>query len=194
MSEVVNSLSQKRYNEIRRMVISDALDMVLNTLATQVTIENKDKTFTVKRLTNTIDLLCKSLAELNNDKIPSEIVQSLKPKITSKLSNTFCYKLQTKNENQKDLNSYVPVIFTPNIQLAVEVSYNEVKKDVKLQKSSEHYRFFVFPLSLDNKEYLITYAEENKYSNREIIEIICDNVSVDKDVLPNEIKNKYCFI
>ncbi|ORX41579.1 hypothetical protein BCR36DRAFT_215701, partial [Piromyces finnis] len=85
------------------------------------------------------------------------------------------------------------IIFTPNIQLALEISYKEIKKDIKLQKLPEYYHFFVLPLNIDDKEYIITYAEENKYSKREIIEILLDNVEISKDALSKEIKTKYEF-
>ncbi|ORX78479.1 hypothetical protein BCR32DRAFT_247113 [Anaeromyces robustus] len=132
MSEVVKNLSQKRYNEIRRGVIIDAIDLVLNTIANQVSIDNKDKTFTVKKLTNSIELIYNLIGQLNNEKVPREILESLKPRITNKLNSTFCYKLPSKNETtkarsgkDKDSNT---ILFSPTIQLAVEVSYNEIKK------------------------------------------------------------------
>ena len=197
MSETVHSLSQKRYNEMKRLVIIDAIDIVLNTIATQASVEAKDKSFTVKKLTKSVDLLYKKLGEINNDKIPSDIVNTLKPKILPKLNNTFCYKSQTKNEkNEKENNitSENQVFFTLNIQQAIEIPFKEIKKEFKLQKSIEHYRFFVFPLIKNENEYIITYAEENKYSKREIVEILHNNVSVDKNILSDEIKNKYGFI
>ena len=49
------------------------------------------------------------------------------------------------------------------------------------------------PLNIDDKEYLVTYAEENKYSKREIIEILYNNTEISKDELPQEIKTKYGF-
>jgi len=197
MSETVHSLSQKRYNEMKRLVIIDAIDIVLNTIATQASVEAKDKSFTVKKLTKSVDLLYKKLSEINNNKIPSDIINTLKPKILPKLNNTFCYKSPTKNEkNEKENNitSENQVFFTLNIQQAIEIPFKEIKKEFKLQKSIEHYRFFVFPLIKNENEYIITYAEENKYSKREIVEILHNNVSVDKNILSDEIKNKYGFI
>jgi len=35
MSEIVNDLSKKRYDEIRRTVIADSFEIVLNTIAQQ---------------------------------------------------------------------------------------------------------------------------------------------------------------
>ncbi|ORX42242.1 hypothetical protein BCR36DRAFT_308136 [Piromyces finnis] len=196
MSEVIKSVSQKRLNELKRTVITDAIDLVLNTICDKVSIDEKDKSFTVKKLTKTIELIYKLLGDLNNDQFPSEIIKSLKPHITSKLNNTFCFKQPSKNNNsnKKSIFESAPIIFYPNIQLALEISYKEIKKDIKLQKLPEHYHFFVFPLTMDDKEYIITYAEENKYSKREIIEILLDDVEVSKDVLPHEIKTKYGFI
>ena len=144
-------------------------------------------------MTNTIELLYKLLGDLHNDQFPSDIINSLKPHITTQLNNTFCFKPQNKNETTRDILDDVPIIFSPNIQLALEISYKEIRKDVKLQKLPEHYRFFVFPLNMDDKEYLITYAEENKYSKREIIEILHNNTEINKDALPQEIKTKYGF-
>jgi len=193
MSEAVRTLTQKRYNEVKRTVITDAIDLVLNTIASQTSLNEKDKTFTNKKLTNTIELLYKLLGDLHNDQFPSDIIKSLKPHITTQLSNTFCFKQQAKTEANKDIFDQVPIIFLPNIQLALEISYKEVKRDIKLQKLPEHYRFFIFPLTIDQKEYLITYAEENKYSKREIIEILYNNTEISKDELPQEIKTKYGF-
>ena len=193
MSEAVRTLTQKRYNEVKRTVITDAIDLVLNTIASQTSLNEKDKTFTNKKLTNTIELLYKLLGDLHNDQFPSDIIKSLKPHITTQLSNTFCFKPQAKTEANKDIIDQVPIIFLPNIQLALEISYKEVKRDIKLQKLPEHYRFFVFPLTIDQKEYIITYAEENKYSKREIIEILYNDTEISKDELPQEIKTKYGF-
>jgi len=193
MSETVRILTQKRYSEMKRTVITDAIDLVLNTIASQTSLNEKDKSFTNKKLTNTIELLYKLLGDLHNDQFPSDIINSLKPHITTQLSNTFCFKPQAKTETNKGVLDQVPIIFSPNIQLALEISYKEIKKDVKLQKLPEHYHFFIFPLNIDDKEYLVTYAEENKYSKREIIEILHNNTEISKDVLPQEIKTKYGF-
>ena len=130
---------------------------------------------------------------MHNDQFPLDIMNSLKPNINTQLSNTFCFKTPPKNDTKKDIFESVPIIFSPNIQLALEIPYKEIKKDVKLQKLPEHYRFFAFPLNIDNKEYIITYAEENKYSKREIIEILHNNVEISKDILSQEIKTKYGF-
>jgi len=196
MSEIVNALSQKRYNEIRRTIISDAFDVVLNAIASQASVNNKDKSFTMKKLATTLDSLYKKIGEINSDKLPSEIINSLKPKMTPQLNNTFCYKLHSKRENKKKKNIVfeVPIIFTPNIQLAIEVPSTEIKKDTKLQKSAEHYHFFIFPFNENDNKYVITYAEENKYSKREIIEVTLNNSVVDKSILPEEIKDKYNLI
>ncbi|ORX73453.1 hypothetical protein BCR32DRAFT_285615 [Anaeromyces robustus] len=194
MSEVIKNLSQKRYNEIRREVLLDVIDIVFDTIASRVSIENKDKSYTIKKLTNSIELIYKLIEQQNNEKIPSEIIRSIKPRITNKLNNTFCYKPPSKNENINNKNENDKIIFCPNVQLSLEVSYNEIKKDVHLKKSVEHYRFFVFPITINNKEYIITFAEENKYTKREIIEILDNNISVDENVLSSEIKNKYFFI
>ncbi|KAG4081640.1 hypothetical protein H8356DRAFT_1384358 [Neocallimastix lanati (nom. inval.)] len=195
MSEVVKNLSQKRYDELRRNVIIDAIDIVFNTISNQVKIDNKDKSFTVRKLTNSIELIYDLSSQENNDKIPSEIIKSIKPRISHKLNNTFCYKLPSKNENtnlgKESKNS--SIVFSPFIQNAIEVSQNDIKMDVQLPKSLEHYHFFVFPLNMDGKEYIITYAEENKYSKREIIEILHNNVSIDKNILSKELKEKYYF-
>ncbi|ORX41436.1 hypothetical protein BCR36DRAFT_588060, partial [Piromyces finnis] len=193
MSEIVKNISQKRLNELKRTVITDAIDLVLNSIGNQVSINEKNKSFTVKKLTKTIELMYKLIGDLNNEQFPSDIVDSLKPHITSNLSNTFCYKAPVKSTSNKEIFDSTPIIFTPNIQLALEISYKEIKKDVKLPKLPEHYHFFVFPLNIDDKEYIITYAEENKYSKREIIEILLDNVEISKDILSHEIKTKYGF-
>lgn len=194
MAEVIKNLSQKRLNEIKRTVITDVIDLVLNTISNQVLIKEKSKSFTVKKLTKTLELMYKLLGESKNDQFPSDIIGSLKPHITSNLSNTFCYKPLLKSTSSKEIFESTPIIFTPNIQLALEISYKEIKKDVKLPKLPEHYHFFVFSLNINDKEYIITYAEENKYSKREIIEILIDNVEVGKDTLSHEIKTKYEFI
>jgi len=193
MSEVVRILSQRRYNELKRTVIMDAIDIVLKTIASQTLLKNKDKTFTTKKLKNTIELLYKLLGDMHNDNFPSEIINSLKPHITTQLSNTFCFKRRNINEKNSDIVDQEPIFFSPPIQLALELSYKEIKKDVKLQKSPERYRFFVLPLKIDNKEYLITYVEENKYSKRKIIDILHYNSETNKDILSEEIKTKYGF-
>jgi len=193
MSETVRTLTQKRYNEVKRTVITDAIDLVLNTIASQTSLNEKDKTFTNKKLTNTIELLYKLLGDLHNDQFPSDIINSLKPHITTQLSNTFCFKPQAKNETNRDILDQVPIIFSPNIQLALEISYKEIKKDVKLQKLPEHYRFFLFRLNIEDKEYIVIYAEENKYSKREIVEILHNNIEISKDDLPQDIRTKYGF-
>ncbi|KAG4086203.1 hypothetical protein H8356DRAFT_1330722 [Neocallimastix lanati (nom. inval.)] len=66
-----------------------------------------------------------------SEKIPSEIIQNPKPKISSRLNKTFCYKVSTKTENIKDKINDIPNIFSPNIQSAVELSYNKIEKDIK---------------------------------------------------------------
>jgi len=178
---------------VKRTVITDAIDLVLNTIASQTSLNEKDKTFTNKKLTNTIELLYKLLGDLHNDQFPSDIINSLKPHITTQLSNTFCFKPQAKNETNRDILDQVPIIFSPNIQLALEISYKEIKKDVKLQKLPEHYRFFLFRLNIEDKEYIVIYAEENKYSKREIVEILHNNIEISKDDLPQDIRTKYGF-
>ena len=193
MSEVIKNLSQKRYNEIRHSVIEDAVDIVFETIANQANIKDKDKSYTTRKLTKTIELVYKLISESNNDKIPSDIIKSLKPKISLNMNKAFCYKIPSKNENIKTISDEIPIMFSPNVQSAVEVSYNEIKKDVKLSKSIEHYHFFVFPLTYEEKEYIITYAEENKYSRRIIIEILNNNVAVKDTFLTPELKNKYYF-
>ncbi|OUM57120.1 hypothetical protein PIROE2DRAFT_17992, partial [Piromyces sp. E2] len=85
MSEAVKTLSQKRYNEIKRTIIVDAVDLVLNTIANRTSLKEKDKTFTNRKLTNTIQLIYKLLGDLHNDQFPSEIINSLKPHITTQL-------------------------------------------------------------------------------------------------------------
>ncbi|ORX41578.1 hypothetical protein BCR36DRAFT_255583, partial [Piromyces finnis] len=85
MSEVVKNLSQMRLNELKRTAITDAITLVLNTISKQVSITKKDKSFTVKKLTKTIELMYKLLADLNNDQFPLDIISSLKPHITSSL-------------------------------------------------------------------------------------------------------------
>ncbi|OUM57213.1 hypothetical protein PIROE2DRAFT_17860 [Piromyces sp. E2] len=194
MSEAAKTLSQKRYNEVKRTVIVDAVDLVLNTIASQTSLKEKNKTFTNRKLTNTIELLYKLLGDLHNDQFPSEIMNSLKPHVTTQLSNTFCYKTPIKNNSTKDILEDIPIIFSPFIKSAVEVSYKEIKKDFKLQKLPEHYRFFALNLNVNNNEYIITYAEENKYSKREIIEVLEKNVEINKDNLSQEIKTQYGFI
>ena len=192
MSETVKIISQRRYNEMKRTIIMDSIDFVLNTIASQTLLKKKDKTYTSKKLKNTIELLYKLLGDMNNDNFPSDIFNSLKPHITTKLINTFCFK--QRNINNRYILDQTPIIFSPNIQLALEISYKEIKKDVKLQKSPELYRFFVLPLNIDKKEYIITYAEENKYSKREIIEILYYNNEINRNILPEEIKIKYNFL
>jgi len=39
----------------------------------------------------------------------------------------------------------------------------------------------MFPNNINDKEYLVNYAEENKYSKHEIIEILHNNVEFNKD-------------
>jgi len=192
MSETVKILSQRRYNEMKRTIIMDSIDLVLNTIASQTLLKKKDKTYTSKKLKNTIESLYKLLGDMNNDNFPSDIFNSLKPHITTKLINTFCFK--QRNINNRYILDQTPIIFSPNIQLALEISYKEIKKDVKLQKSPELYRFFVFPLNIDKKEYIVTYAEENKYTKREIIEILHYNYEINRNILPEEIKAKYNFL
>jgi hypothetical protein len=103
--------------------------------------------------------------------------------------------LPSKNElaNLSNDSKASSIVFSPFIQNAVEISQNDVKTDVQLPKSLEHYHFFVFSLNIDGKEYIVTYAEENKYSKRELIEIVHNNVSVDRNVLSKELKEKYYF-
>ena len=161
MSDAIKYLSEKKYNEIKKIIVTDAIDLVLNTIANQTKIPEKDKSYTVKKLTTTIELLYKLLGDSHNDQFPSDIMNSLKPHIPTQLKNTFCYKQPPKNDIPKNINVNVPVIFSPLIPLALEIPYKKIKKDVKLQKSPEHYRFFVFPLTIDEKEYRVTYAEEN---------------------------------
>ena len=162
MSEAVKYLSEKRYNEMKRTVITDAIELVLNTIANQTSLSEKDKTFTTKKLTNTIELIYNKLSELNNDQFPLDIINSLKPHITSQLSNTFCYKPPIKNDNTRNITDLIPVIFSPNIQSAIEIPQKEIRKDIKLPKLPEYYRFFAFALPINDEEYIITYAEENK--------------------------------
>ena len=133
MSETVKILSQRRYNEMKRTIIMDSIDLVLNTIASQTLLKKKDKTYTSKKLKNTIESLYKLLGDMNNDNFPSDIFNSLKPHITTKLINTFCFK--QRNINNRYILDQTPIIFSPNIQLALEISYKEIKKDVKLQKS-----------------------------------------------------------
>ena len=194
MSETVKIISQRRYNEMKRTIIMDSIDFVLNTIASQTLLKKKDKTYTSKKLKNTIELLYKLLGDMNNDNFPSDIINSLKPHITTKLRNTFCVKLRNININNRYILDQTPIIFSPYIQLALEIPYKEIKKDVKLKKSPELYRFFVFPLNIDKKEYIIIYAEENKYSKREIIEISYYNYEINRNILPEEIKTKYNFL
>ena len=194
MSEAIKSLSQKRYNEVKKIVITDAIDLVLNTIAHQTSINEKDKSFTNKKLSNTIELLYKLLGDLHNDQFPSDILASLKPRISTQLSNTFCYKQPPKNKATNDAIETMPIIFSPHIEDALEIPYKEIKRGVKLQKLPQHYRYFVLNLNVDDKEYIITYAEENKYSKREIIEILYNNAEISKDTLSQEIKTKYGFI
>jgi len=191
MSDAVNILSKKRLNEFKQTVINDVIDLILNTITKQTSFSKKDRTYTSKRLTNTIEELYKILGDIDNDQFPSNIISSLKPHITTQLSNTFCFKSRSKNNKNKNLSEDVSLIFSSYIPQAIEVSFREIKKNVKLQKLPEYYRFFVFPLIINEKKYIITYAEENKYSKREIIEILQDNVEIDKNELSAEIKLKY---
>ena len=195
MSEVVNDLSKKRYDEIRRTVIADSFEIVLNTIAQQTEINEKDKTFTNKKLTKTIELMQKLLCESNNERIPPEIIKTIKPKISAQLNNAFCFKPALKNnDTKKEKFDDIPVIFSPNISSALEISYNEVKiEDIKSREIDAHFHFFIFPLVIDGKEYVITYAEENKYSKRKIIEVLYNNIKVDESIITQEIRNKYNF-
>ena len=85
-------------------------------------------------------------------------------------------------------------MFSPNISFALEISYHEVKiEDIKSREIDAHYHFFIFPLVIDDKEYVITYAEENKYSKRKIIEVLYDNIKVDESIITKKIRNKYNF-
>jgi len=43
MSEVVRKIAQKKFDEMRHAVIVDAVDVVLETIASQAYIERKDK-------------------------------------------------------------------------------------------------------------------------------------------------------
>jgi len=43
MSEAIKSLTQKRYNEVKRTVITDAINLVLNTIASQTSLNERIK-------------------------------------------------------------------------------------------------------------------------------------------------------
>ncbi|ORX48895.1 hypothetical protein BCR36DRAFT_583992, partial [Piromyces finnis] len=146
MSEAIKALSQKRLNELNRNVISDSIDIVLNAIAIQTSISEKEKSYTVKKLTTTIELLYKLLNEFDKEQFPLDIISTIKPHITTQLKDTFCFKSKTKKAEKENILDEVPIFFTPYIQQALEISYNEIKKEVKLKKNPENYRFFVFPL------------------------------------------------
>jgi len=56
-------------------------------------------------------------------------------------------------------------MISPNISSALEISYNEMKiENIKSREIIAHYHFFIFLLVIDDKEHVITSAEENKYS------------------------------
>ena len=50
-----------------------------------------------------------------------------------------------------------------------------------------------FLLVIADKEYVITYVEENKYSKHKIIEVLYDNIKVDESIITQKIRNKYNF-
>ncbi|KAG4100855.1 hypothetical protein H8356DRAFT_1659286 [Neocallimastix lanati (nom. inval.)] len=194
MNEAVKALAKKRYDEIRRTIIADSIDIVLNTIASQTKFEEKDKTFTVKRLKSTIELLLQELYESNNEKIPPEILKTIKPKISPLLSDTFCFKKSTKNNIEKETPNDTPIQFSPNIYSAMEISFNELKLvDFTSVEINEGHHFFIFPLVIDNKDYIVTYAEKNKYSKRKIIKVMYNNVKVDESVITPELRKKYNF-
>ena len=66
-------------------------------------------------------------------------------------------------------------------------------EDIKSREIDTHYHFFIFPLVIDDREYVIAYAEENKYSICKIIEVLYDNIKVDESFITQEIRNKYNF-
>ena len=109
MSEVIRNLSQKRYNELKNTIITDAIDVALESIAKHTNIENKDKSYTTRKLTTTIDLMIKLISESNNDKIPSDI-KTIKPKISPNLNKTFCYKAPSKTDNIKEISDEIPKI------------------------------------------------------------------------------------
>ncbi|KAG4108048.1 hypothetical protein H8356DRAFT_1268207 [Neocallimastix lanati (nom. inval.)] len=135
----------------------------------------------------------KLLCESNNERIPPEIIKTIKPKISAQLNNAFCFKPALKNnDTKKETFDDIPVIFSPNISSALEISYNEVKiEDIKSREIDAHFHFFIFPLVIDGKEYVITYAEENKYSKRKIIEVLYDNIKVDEKEKKKEVINNH---
>ncbi|ORY83378.1 hypothetical protein LY90DRAFT_697320 [Neocallimastix californiae] len=165
MNEAVKALAKKRYDEIRRTIIADSIDIVLNTIASQTKFEEKDKTFT-----------------------------TIKPKISPLLSDTFCFKKSTKNNIEKETPNDTPIQFSPNIYSAMEISFNELKLvDFTSVEINEGHHFFIFPLVIDNKDYIVTYAEKNKYSKRKIIKVMYNNVKVDESVITPELRKKYNF-
>ncbi|KAG4092771.1 hypothetical protein H8356DRAFT_1049161 [Neocallimastix lanati (nom. inval.)] len=131
----------------------------------------------------------KLLCESNNERIPPEIIKTIKLKISAQLNTVFCFKPSLKNNGaKKEKFDDIPVIFSPNISSALEIFYNEVKiEDIKSREIDAHFHFFIFPSVIDGKEYVITYAEENKYSKRKIIEVLYDNIKKKKktEVLNN---------
>ncbi|KAG4084906.1 hypothetical protein H8356DRAFT_1341536 [Neocallimastix lanati (nom. inval.)] len=84
------------------------------------------------------------------------------------LNNVFCFKPTSKNNNtKKETFDDIHVMFSPNISSALEISYNE---------------------------YVIIYAEENKYSKRKIIEVLYDNIKVDEKKKTEVLNNHHPII
>ena len=192
MSDVITALSEKRYNDFRKTIISDSINIVLNTIANQTVITNKDKSYTVKKLTKTVELMLKLLGEVDNEQIPSDIIKTIKPRISTSLNNTFCYKQPGKVTNT---NAISPIAFSPYINSTIEISYKEIKNaTIKLNKSFEYYHFFTFPVTINDKTYQIVYAEENMYSKREIVEVLLNNQIVDANVIDSAIRKEYNFM
>ena len=195
MTDIAKVFSEKRYDDFRRTIISDCMEIILNTIANQTSLDNKDKSFTAKKLNSTVELIYELLGKLSNDQFPSDIIKTLKPKIPSRLNNTFCFKQPVKKTTSKEDFSDIPVIFSPYVQSAVEIPYKELKSsNVKLTKNHTQYHFFTLAVTIDKKKYIVNYAEENKYSKREIIEVLSDNEIVDKSIVSSELKTKYGFI
>jgi len=212
-ADVCDDISEKILNQIKTKILKEVSETVFNAICQEVQEKNKEieinnsKQRNAMKLNKTINSVFECLKEdsdyLFSEEIIEKVKQPSKIRSNTNLTQVFCDNDKVINKtsnthpiNKNTLSLTIPgvVYFCKDIPNAIEIPkglFDNINH--KLKKNVNDYHFFTVKLDYKSKFYYITYAEQNKYTKREIVAIYLNNEPINVDNLPYELKEKYDF-
>ncbi|ORX85877.1 hypothetical protein BCR32DRAFT_325266, partial [Anaeromyces robustus] len=135
MDDLVNSLTDKIYEEVQINILKESFNVVINAISKAMKNKNfeLDKECTVKRLNKTIEVIYNKLLEQNDEIITPDLIKKVKIKTfdsKSDIGQVFC---KTKNSNKNDIENVENIgikkenkicVFSKEIPNTIEIPKN----------------------------------------------------------------------